>query len=207
MKKRQNFILFVLLLAVFLPTSRAYLASSMNKPYMEGSIAPINGRKSEVNFYSLLNNSGREYESWIKDGRKYLKRKEYEQAIWAFRKAVKLRPAAEEARFLLGWTYETRGLEGLPGDYTNWDKLAENEYVMAIEVADHLPSRFNLAILQRRLERYDEARRNLEHILLVTNSATMKKKAAAELQALFHQDVRPRGISNEVKDWSSHEKD
>ena len=205
--KRQNFILFVLLLAVFLPTSRAYLASSMNKPYMEGSIAPLKGRNSESNFYSLLNNSGREYESWIKDGRKYLKRKEYEQAIWAFRKAVKLRPAAEEARFLLGWTYETRGLEGLPGDYTNWDKLAENEYVMAIEVADHLPSRFNLAILQRRLERYDEARRNLEHILLVTNSATMKKKAAAELQALFHQDVRPRGISNEVKDWSSHEKD
>ena len=207
MKKRQNFILFVLLLAVFLPTSRAYLASSSSKPYMEGSIAPINGRKSEVNFYSLLNNSGREYESWIKDGRKYLKRKEYEQAIWAFRKAVKLRPAAEEARFLLGWTYETRGLEGLPGDYTNWDKLAENEYVMAIEVADHLPSRYNLAILQRRLERYDEARRNLEHIRLVTNSPTMKKKAAAELQALFHQDVRPRGISNEVRDWSSHEKD
>ena len=204
--KRQNFIIFVILLAVFLPTSKAYLANSVNKPYMEGSIAPIYGRNSEVNFYSLLNNSGREYESWIKDGRKYLKRKEFEQAIWAFRKAVKLRPASEEARFLLGWTYETRGLEGLPGETTNWDLLAENEYTMAIEVADHLPSRFNLAILQRRLERYDEARRNLEHILLVTNSKTMKKKASLELQALFHQDVRPRGISNEIKDWSVHEK-
>ena len=77
---------------------------------------------------------------------------------------------------------------------------------MAIEVADHLPSRFNLAILQRRLERYGEARRNLEHILLVSNSKTLKKKASAELQALFHQDVRPRGISNEVKDWSADEK-
>ncbi len=203
--KRINFIILVMLLAVFLPTSRAYLASRVEKPYMEGSIAPIYGRNSEVNFYSLLNNSGREYESWIKDGKKYLKRKEYEQAIWAFRKAVKLRPASEEARFLLGWTYETRGLEGLPGDFTNWDKLAENEYVMAIEVADHLPSRFNLAILQRRLERYDEARRNLEHILLVTNSKTLKNRAEKELQALFHQDVRPRGISNEVKDWSNHE--
>ncbi|MBQ3642965.1 MAG: hypothetical protein II961_00060 [Candidatus Riflebacteria bacterium] len=204
--KRQNIFLFIILLAIFLPTSRAYLASSMKKPYMEGDIAPIYGRNSEVNFYSLLNNSGREYDSWIRDGRKYLKRKEFEQAIWAFRKAVKLRPAAEEARFLLGWTYETRGLEGLPGDFTNWDKLAENEYSIAIEVADHLPSRFNLAILQRRLERYDEARRNLEHILLVTTSKTMKKRASAELQALFHQDVRPRGISNEVKDWSSYEK-
>lgn len=202
MKKEFNLLLIALLLAVFLPTSRAYLASNMEKPYMEGEIAPITGRNTEVNFYSLINNSGREYESWIKDGRRYLKRKEYEQAIWAFRKAIKLRPAAEEARFLLAWTYETRGLEGLPGDMTNWDRLAENEYLMAIEVADHLPSRFNLAILQRRLERFDEARRNLEHILLVTNSASMRKKASTELQALFHQDVRPRGISNEVKDWS-----
>lgn len=204
--KRQNIILFILILAIFLPTSRAYLANSMKKPYMEGSIAPIYGRNSEVNFYSLLNNSGREYESWIKDGKKYLKRKEFEQAIWAFRKAVKLRPASEEARFLLGWTYETRGLEGLPGDFTNWDRLAEDEYLIAIEVADHLPSRFNLAILQRRLERYDEARRNLEHILLVTNSKTMKQKASAELQALFHQDVRPKGISNEIKDWSNYDR-
>lgn len=204
--KRQNFLLLLMLLTIFLPTGRAYLANSMKKPYMETSIPPVDGRNSEVNFYSFLNNSGREYESWIKDGRQYLKRKEYEQAIWAFRKAVKLRPAAEEARFLLGWTYETRGLEGLPGDYTNWDKLAENEYTMAIEIADHLPSRYNLAILQRRLERYEEARRNLEHILLVTNSSSLKKKASAELQALFHQDVRPRGISNEVGDWSSYGK-
>ena len=204
--KKQTLILIVLLLAVFLPTSRAYLANSRQKPYMEGQIVPIEGRNAEVNFYSLLNNSGREYDSWIKDGRKYLKRKEYEQAIWAFRKAVKLRPAAEEARFLLGWTYEKRGLEGLPGDMTNWDRLAENEYVIAIEVADHLPSRYNLAILQRRLERFDEARRNLEHILLVTDSKTLKNKASSELQALFHQDVRPRGISNEVKDWSDHAK-
>ena len=69
--KRQNIILFILILAIFLPTSRAYLANSMKKPYMEGSIAPIYERNSEVNFYSLLNNSGREYESWIKDGKKY----------------------------------------------------------------------------------------------------------------------------------------
>lgn len=204
--KNQNLIILVLLLAVFLPTSRAYLANSRQKPYMEGQIAPIYGRNSEVNFYSLLNNSGREYESWIKDGRQYLKKKEYEQAIWAFRKAIKLRPAAEEARFLLACTYEKRGLEGLPGDTTNWDRLAENEYLMAIEVADHLPSRFNLAILQRRLQRFSEARRNLEHILLVTESKNLKQKASAELKALFAQDVRPRGISNEIKDWDSHEK-
>ena len=201
--KNSNILLIALLLAVFLPTSRAYLAGSMQKPYLEGGIAPIEGRNSEVNFYSFLNNSGREYQSWIKDGRKYLKRKEYEQAIWAFRKAVKLRPASEEARFLLAFTYETRGLEGLPGDSTNWNKLAENEYLIAIEIADHLPSRYNLAILQRRLERYDEARKNLEHILLITDSKSLRNKASAELQALFHQDVRPKGISNIISDWSN----
>lgn len=200
--KNSNILLIALLLAVLLPTSRAYLASSMDKPYMEGSMAPITGRNSEVNFYSFLNNSGREYQSWIKDGRKYLKRKEYEQAIWSFRKAIKLRPAAEEARFLLAFTYEARGLEGLPGDTINWDRLAENEYLMAIKIADHLPSRYNLAILQRRLERFEAARQNLEHILLVTDSKSLKQKASAELQALFHQDVRPKGISNEISDWS-----
>ena len=203
--KRNNLLIFALLLAIFLPMSKAYMASAAKKPYIEGSIAPINGRNSEVNFYSFLNNSGREYESWIKDGRKYLKRKEFEQAIWAFRKAIKLRPASEEARFLLGWTYETRGLEGLPGDFTNWDRLAENEYLMAIEIADHLPSRFNLAILQRRLERYDEARRNLEHILLVSPSGKIKKQASDELTAIFNQEVRPKGISNELKGWSDYE--
>lgn len=205
--KKNNLLIFALFLAVFLPYSRAYIARGSQKPYMEGSIAPISGRNAEVNFYSLLNNSGREYESWVKDGKKYLNRKEYEQAIWAFRKSVKLRPASEEARFLLAWTYETRGLEGLPGDHTNWDKLAEKEYSMAIEIADHLPSRFNLAILQRRLQKYEKARLNLEHILLVTTSEIMRKKASKELAALFHQDVRPKGISNEVKDWSSYEKE
>jgi len=166
--------------------------------------APMTGRKSEANFYSMLNNSGREYRGWIRDGRNYLARREYEQAIWAFRKAVKLQPAAEEARFLLAWTYEKRGLEGLPGDSTDWDALAIKEYTAAIELADHLPARFNLALLHRRNDRFSEARLQLEHILLVDNRSALARKARTELSALFAQDMRPRSISTVFRD-SSHE--
>lgn len=198
--KRRFLLILMVLFALFLPGSRAYLASGRNRPVMHGAIAPIGGRKAEANFYSLLNNSGREYKSWIRDGRSYLNRKEYEQAIWAFRKAVELRPAAEESRFLLAVTYEKRGQEGLPGDMTDWDDLAAREYLAAIELADHLPSRFNLALLHRRLGRFADARQHLEHILLINNSGAFGKRASAELNVLFDQDVRPRGISSVVKD-------
>lgn len=203
--KRRFLLITVVLFALFLPTSRAFLASGRNRPVMHGAIAPIEGRKAEPNFYSLLNNSGREYKSWVRDGRNYLKRREYEQAIWAFRKAVDLRPAEEEVRFLLAATYEKRGLEGLPGDATDWDKLAAREYLAAIELADHLPSRFNLALLHRRHGDFVEARRHLEHILLLNNSGTLARLASSELNALFDQDVRPRSISTEVKNLENHD--
>lgn len=195
-----NLFLFV----VFLASSKAYLASSEGDRLMHSPIAPPGGRRAEKNFYSMLNNSGREYRGWIKDGRAYLARKEYEQAIWAFRKAIKLQPAAEEARFLLAWTYEKRGLEGLPGDATNWDSLAAREYTAAIELADHLPSRFNLALLHRRNERYTEARKHLEHIVLIDQQSTLAKRAKIELSALFAQDMRPRTLTTIFRD-SSHE--
>ncbi|EKD83134.1 MAG: hypothetical protein ACD_39C00867G0002 [uncultured bacterium] len=200
MINKRFLIIVAILCVVFFAGSEAYMASSEDDRIMHSPIAPIYGRKSEANFYSMLNNSGREYRGWLKDGRNYLARREYEQAIWAFRKAIKLQPAAEEARFLLAWTYEKRGLEGLPGDSTDWDSLAIREYTAAIELADHLPSRFNLALLHRRHDRFSEARRHLEHIVLLDTRSSLAKRASSELSALFAQDMRPRSISTTFRD-------
>jgi len=194
----------VVLFIAFFAGSKAYMASKEDDRLMHSPIAPMSGRKAEANFYSMLNNSGREYRSWIRDGRTYLSRREFEQAIWAFRKAIKLQPAAEEARFLLALTYEKRGLEGLPGDNTDWDSLAIKEYTAAIELADHLPARFNLALLHRRNDRFSEARRHLEHIVLIDQRSALASKAKTELSALFAQDMRPGSISTTFRD-SSHE--
>ena len=198
---RYRIIFLSIFLAALIPTAKGYLATKKNKLEITGSIAPLEGRKEERNFYTLLTNAERTYRSWINDGNAYLKRTEYEQAIWAYRKAVRLRPASEEARFLLAVAYEKRLMEGLPGDMTNWELLAENEYKAAIEVADHLPSRFNLAMLQRRQKRYSEARKNLEHILLVNNSKdVLYKRAEKLLEELFDQDVRPDALSTIVSE-------
>lgn len=197
--------LFLTSAALLLSGPTAYLASHTEGLMMHTPIAPMGGRKAEVNFYSMLNNSGREYQSWIRDGRNYIKRREYEQAILAMRKAIRLQPAAEEARFLLAWAYEKRGLEGLPGDITDWDELAAREYTAAIELADHLPARFNLAILHRRKGRFAEARRQLEHILLINDKGTLGRRAAAELASIFAQDVRPNAISSQIKDSYQHD--
>lgn len=198
--KKRILLLAATISALLFTGPEAYLASNPDNLMLNTPVAPMKGRKSEANFYTLMNNSGREYRSWINDGRKYMNRREYEQAILAFRKAVKLQPASEEARFLLAWSYEKRGLEGLPGDTTDWDSLAAKEYTAAIELADHLPSRFNLAILHRRHERFEEARRHLEHILLINHQNSIGRKASTELAALFEQDMRPRGISSRIKD-------
>jgi len=203
MNNRFLLITFLLFVAFF-AGSKAYMANREGDRLMHSPLAPMYGRKSEANFYSMLNNSGREYRGWIRDGRNYLARREYEQAIWAFRKAVKLQPAAEEARFLLAWTYEKRGLEGLPGDSTDWDALAIKEYTAAIELADHLPARYNLALLHRRHDRFSEARRHLEHIMMIDNRSGLARRARNELSALFAQDMRPRSISTTFRD-SSHE--
>ncbi len=191
-------LLIIVFAALMISGPKAYLASNPEGMIMHTPVAPLHGRKSEVNFYSMLNNYGRAYKSWLRDGISYLRRKEYEQAILAFRKAVKLQPAAEEARFYLAWSYEKRGLEGLPGDQTDWDGLATKEYTAAIELADHLPARFNLAQLHRRHGRHDDARRHLEHIILISSNNAIGKKAAAELKKIFAQDMRPRSISSSI---------
>lgn len=200
LNKRLIIAFALLILCAVLSASSSYVVYSASSEKFAVPMAPINGRKREVNFYSLLNNSGREYESWLKDGKKYLARKEYEQAIWAFRKAVKLEGANEEARFFLGYTYDKRAQEGLVGDLTNWNELAIREYLAAIELADHLPARYNLAIIYRRLGRFAEARRHLEHILIIQPKGALAKKADKELKALFAQDVRPSHISLRIYD-------
>jgi tetratricopeptide (TPR) repeat protein len=202
MNNRFLLITFLLFVAFF-AGSEAYMASREDDRLMHSPIAPMSGRKAEANFYSMLNNSGREYRGWIRDGRNYLARREFEQAIWAFRKAIKLQPAAEEARFLLAWTYEKRGLEGLPGDSTDWDALAIKEYTAAIELADHLPARYNLALLHRRHDRFSEARRHLEHIVMIDTRSGLARRAKTELSALFAQDMRPRSISTTFRDSSN----
>lgn len=193
--KRNHFLLIIVLLGTFWPLRQAFLAGKNFSRKIQAPVAPMEGRKTERSVRNLLNDSGVAYTTWMQRGKKYIQRKEYEQAILAFRKAVYLRPAEQEARFLLAWCYEKRGREGLPGDMTNWETLAEQEYLAAIALADHLPARYNLAILYRQQERFDEARKHLEHILLINKPDPLTRKAEKEISALFHQSMRPRHIA------------
>ncbi|GAB4276229.1 MAG: hypothetical protein Kow0029_18070 [Candidatus Rifleibacteriota bacterium] len=195
---RKLLFLIIIIFGLILPAHRAFMASNRFEKNISAPVPPMNGRRGEAAFNQYLNNSGTEYQTWYRKGKAYIKRKEYEQAILAFRKAIYLRPAEEEARFLLGWCYEKRGQEGLPGDKTDWDKLAEKEYKAAISLADHLPARYNLALLQRRNERFEEARKNLEHILMIGTKNALSKKAEAELSAIFQQEMRPAHIALDI---------
>ncbi len=193
---KTRLILIIVALAVLLPTAKGYVASNGSGLNLATGIAPFEGRGKEPSFYPFLAKEGRSYESWIKDGHRYMKRLEFEQAILAFRKAVKLRPASQEAHFMLAVAYDKRGLEGLPGDYTQWHRLSMQEYELAIALADHLPARYNLALLQLRLGNYAESRRNLEHILLVGKAKdVIYKKAEQRLAENFEQAVRPGALS------------
>lgn len=201
--KRNHLVLIIILilLGLFCPFRQAFLAGKNFIEKLQAPVAPLYGRKNENKAQNFLNNSGVEFSTWLKRGKKYIQRKEYEQAILAFRKAVYLRPADEEARFLLAWCYEKRGLEGLPGDMTDWEVLAEQEYLAAIALADYLPARYNLALLYRRQERLDEARKHLEHILLINKPGLLTRKAKNELSALFHQSMRPRHIAQDISEY------
>lgn len=169
-------------------------------------IAPFEGRGKEPTFYPHLTKEPRSYASWVRDGHKYMKRLEFEQAILAFRKATKLQPASQEARFLLAQAYEKRGLEGLPGDYTQWDRLAAQEYELAVALADHLPARYNLALLQLRIGSLEASRRNLEHILLVGKpNHSLYKKAEQRLAENFEQAVRPGALSVVIQGDSGYD--
>ena len=199
--KKQILFITIIPVAFFLSWGHAFLAEKDFYKSHQAPVSPMSGRGSEKQFYKMLTKPSTSYTTWLKKGKNYIARKEYEQAILAFRKAVNLRPAEEDARFLLGWCYEKRGKEGLPGDQTNWDKLAEMEYEKAIGLADHLPARFNLAMLLRRQERFNSARVQLEHILLIDHKSALGKKAQNALADLFDQDMRPRHISVDFPEY------
>ena len=190
--KRNSLLFLILMIPLVFPGGKAFLFS-------EGDPIPRQGgRKKESGVTGYLTRSPREFPYWMTMAKQYLGRKEYEQAIIALRKAVRLRPMAEEARFLLGHSYELRGREGLPGNLTAWDYLAEKEYLMAIGIADYLPARYNLAMLYERLERYEEARVELEHIMTISPGSHLGKLAARALEGNFDIDLIPRTFTTKL---------
>ncbi len=193
--KRTILIITAILCALFIPMRKANMASKVGYSRFETPMPPISGRKNEKKAYSRLNSPEFSFGYWLGKGKSYLSRKEYEQAIIAFRKARKLRPASEETRHLLAYSYEKRGLEGLPGDQSDWEALAEREYKASIMLADYLPSRYNLALLQIRNERLSEARKELEHILTVSPTSKFGKLADSLLASVMDQDYLPEHLS------------
>ncbi|NLM17432.1 MAG: tetratricopeptide repeat protein [Candidatus Riflebacteria bacterium] len=199
MKKTKQVLLALSLgVALFVPTSKAYMASK--NQFENGSLPPYDGRdeSSYEDLYGYLSASQKEYELWVKDGRNYMKRKEYEQAILAFRKAKALKPAADEARYLLGCAYEKRQNEGLFGDTTDFAALAADEYRQAIILADNLPARYNLALLCRQNGDFENARIHLEHILAVSENKFLRGKAKEELNEVIAQHLRPKMLKQQL---------
>jgi tetratricopeptide (TPR) repeat protein len=193
--KRKLFITAILFAAFVHPVHKAYMSNREFGIKREIPVPPIYGRKKESKCYKYLSKPLRTYNYWMRKGKSYLTRKEFEQAILAFRKASKLRPTSEETRFLLAHSYEKRSMEGLPGDTTNWEQLAIDEYQAAIILADHLPSRYNLALLYQRLDEHTKARKELEHILTISPSSSLGRKAQTALARVFAQDYTPTHLS------------
>ncbi|MBF0547459.1 MAG: tetratricopeptide repeat protein [Candidatus Riflebacteria bacterium] len=166
----------------------------------EAPIPPLEGRKGEKGMSAFLFKPEIDFSSWMKRGKRYFQQREYEQAIWAFRKAVHERPCAPEAHFLLGCSYSARGEQGLPGDQTAWEELSEKELNAAIKVGDFLPARFNLGILLTKLGRADEARPHFEHILSVSPNSQLGKAAASALDRNISSDLMPNMLSVKIPD-------
>lgn len=161
--------------------------------------APLKGRREGGAMGYLLKPEA-SYGTWLSKGKSYFAKQDYEQALWAFRKALRERPLAEEAHFLLGCTYVARGAEGLPGDVTAWDDLAEAAFRGAIKLADHLPSRYNLGLLLTRRGRAPEARLEFEHILTVKPSSSLGTLARRALDRNIQADLLPRMLAIELPD-------
>ncbi len=199
--KRKPLILVSLVGLWLLAGGRTYAPQGGLKP-PSGEIPrpPAKGRGAEGSGMQYLTRPDRTFGYWMARGREYLARTEYEQAILAFRKALKERPMSEEAHFLAGCSYERRGRECLPGDATNWDELAEQEYRAAIAVADYLPARYNLGMLLNRLERDNEARKEFEHILTVRPRSQIGRLARAALERNVQSDFLPRLLEHRIPD-------
>ncbi|MFZ2960468.1 MAG: hypothetical protein WA705_26615 [Candidatus Ozemobacteraceae bacterium] len=166
----------------------------------ETPIPPLNGRGGERGAMGYLLTPDRTYAHWLSAGKGYLARHEYEQAVWAFRKALRERPLGQDAHFLLGCSYVARGAEGLPGDVTGWEELAETSFLAAIQLADHLPARYNLGILLTRRDRPTEARVQFEHILNVSPKSRLGGLARRALERNIDADLLPRSLSIDLPD-------
>ena len=134
----------------------------------------------------------------MRRGKRYLQRLEFEQAVWAFRKARRQEPTNAEVHFFLGFTYEKRGLQGLPGDQTSWDQLAEASYRQAIALEDFLPARHNIARLLERTNRFSLARKEWEHILLIAPKGALAQAAKKALARNIEADLLPETLSRKL---------
>ncbi len=190
----------IVLGALFIPWREAALRGRLDETgrLRQVPLPPLAGRSAERRGLPYLTKDPTSYARWLAAGKGYLARREFEQAVWAFRKALEMQPLSSEAHFLLGVSFERRGLEGLPGDLTSWDLLAEEEYRAAIGLDDHLPARYNLGRLLERLGRHAEAGREFEHILTIAPSSAVGRRARTALDRTFAADLLPRTLGDEL---------
>jgi tetratricopeptide (TPR) repeat protein len=195
--KGKYFLLLLLVLISLMPTGKGWMFSlpqSYDSSIRELPIPPLGGRTREQSVTRYLSRTGVPFSTWFAKGKNYLARKEFEQAILAFRKAIECKPLSAETHFLLGVAYEARGKEGLPGDQVSWDLLAEREYRYCISLDDYLPARYNLGMLLSRIGRKEDARGELEHILLVSPKSQVGKLAKRALDLEFENGLLPETL-------------
>lgn len=178
--------LFMLFFAIFLRSTFA----GPGEVEEEMPMPPMKGRGGEGK-HGYLFKPEIPYQVWFARGKSFLRRREYEQAILAFRKALREKPLSAEGHFLLGAAYEARGKEGLPGDVTSWDTLAEYEYRSSVALGDYLPARYNLGLLMTRQSRLDEARKEWEHILTISPKSSLGNLARRAMERNVEADMLP----------------
>ncbi|MBF0408626.1 MAG: hypothetical protein HQM10_14850 [Candidatus Riflebacteria bacterium] len=161
-------------------------------------LPPLEGRKSERGLSSWLIKPEIGWKTWINRGKMFFRKHEYEQSILAFRKALRMKPSSSESHFFLGTSYQARGEQGLPGDRTSWEQLAEKEFLAAIHLGDFLPARYNVALLLERQGRLPEARIHLEHIVNVSPRSDIGKKALKILNENFDADLYPKMLTKRI---------
>lgn len=206
--KRTMLTTFILVILLCGTARKAFLASDREgsggsrRTLLDVPVPPLQGRAKEREATVYLSRPSRTFDYWMSRGKQYLGRKEYEQAVWAFRKSIREKPLVGEAHFLLGVAYERRGLDALPGDVTSWGVLAEESYQRAIIIADFLPARHNLALLLERRQRFAEARREWEHILTIAPDSYLGRQATEALNRNIAADLLPQTLSSRFPDTS-----
>lgn len=201
-------LLLVFCLAALLPGGRAWMA---NKPSpitgdretgaRLGALSPPppgpSGRSPEALGRQYLFGDSPTASSWFNQARTYLSRGEIEQAIWALRKANRLRPLWAQSHFLLGVAYVRRLDQGLPGDGTDWLALAIKETETATQLDDYLPAWYNLGHLHLRSGKPEAARQAWEHILLISPRSSLGQRASRSLSRLNEACTLPDALTEQ----------